>query len=427
MRIRKNSVSHRTTLLLMVGLAGSLFFGCSTTSKTSSHRPVKDAEIEQFTRAMRDFEGGRYHDAEDGFRNMIASYPGAPFLKEAQWYLVQSYIATGKTKRAHNELNLFLRNYRDSPYEKEARTLLLQIESSKEKVLAVVWSPDSSAPLHGHQLRQNFPGINTIILRIPDDQLRKTAVSTSGSLAEDRLYEWIHSVRKEAFRVLVMMPLRTMRWAVLHRPDWRDQRYDPERKILQRTETLDLFHPEVKAMLIRLCQNMAGYPIDGIYMEQIGYGMDEGGTPAAQALYSAFFLEELEWAQVLKTKSDRPVSVQFWRFAGLKSRYLANLLDEMRQAALKVRPAIAFGVGVPALLLMDPQEGLVQSSLDYLQLRESGFDFYVITSVDIPTEPLYASIKKYGFSEKVWFESDDHETARSFYQMPIQGVVVSSP
>ena len=428
-------------LIFIAGVTGFVQ-GCSTTNQTPpSVLPAlsKDTATDQFTRGVRDFEGGQYNSAASIFRNIIAGNPGSPFLMEAQWHLAKSYIAMGRKDWAARELNLFLGNYRGSRYEEQARLLKLQLELGLEKVIATIWSPNT-IPLQDQLLHLNHPGVNTILLEMPDDQLGKIALSSgsplSSPLADDRLYEWISTARREKFRVIVKIPLRTMHWAVLARPDWRDQKYDIQKGILQTTDLLDLFQPEVKEMLITLCRNMAAYPIDGIYIDQISYQREEGWTPAAGDLYHDLFLEKLQLAHfynasqgvsLLSKSGDDPTSVQSWRFSGLKSRYLADLLIAMRTAGQEVRSNLLFGVSIPELLLVDPLEGFTQFSLDYLQLKEVLSDFFVITKRNTVKERMYESLKKYSVVEDIWFEWDHQEGMFPPSQMPIQGIVVSGP
>jgi len=410
--------------------------GCITTTPTSpsSSAQPKDSETDQFTRGISAFESGRYHDAAVLFRNIIGSYPGSSFLMEAQWHLAKSYIEMGRKDLAARELNLFLENYRLSRYEEQARLFQFQLASSSKKTIATVWSPDVIPQLKSKIINLNYPGINTILLEIPDDQLRKIAFSSVAPLSDDPLYEWINSVRREKFRVLVKIPFRTMNWAVLSRPDWRDQKYDIQEGILKTTDSLDLFQPEVKEMLLALCRNIAVYPIDGIYIDQIAYRMEEGWTPSAERLYQDLFSEKLQLAHVFKTSWDAPLlnqnendptSVQFWRFAGFKSRYLADLLTDIHMSVQKVSPNLSFGMSLPEVLLVNPREGFVQSSLDFLQLKEARFDFFVVTKRETAREKLYELIQKYGAVEDIWFEWDHQEGTFPSGQIPIQGIVVS--
>ncbi len=425
------SIDRLFSLILIMGFMGLVTVGCTTTPTTPSQRsPSRDIETDQFTKGVLAFEGGRYRDAATLFREIIASYPGSTLLMEAQWHLAKSYVAMEQKDWARRELNLFIKNYRQSRYNEEAQALLLaldQPELNSEKVVAAVWSPVVNPRFDSQLFRQNYPGINTIILDIPDEQLKKAASGILGPLAEDRLYEWIRSVQQERFRVVARISLRTMRWAILDHPDWRDQRYNMARGGLETTNTLDLFHPEVKRMLLRLCQSIAEYPVDGIYIEQVAYGVDEGGTTSAQNIYYNLFSERLELTEAFRSSlPHRPTSAQFWRFAGLKSRYLAGLLDEIQTATRKVRPQVQLGIHIPDLLLVDPLDGLVQSSLDYLQLKEARFDFYVVTAMGASREKMYASLQKYGATHGIWIEWHDTENMPPLAHMPVQGIVVSS-
>lgn len=426
--MKSRAFAHRAPcLILMViaGLAGVSPYGCVATPPPSASRPplpAKDTETERFTNGMRAFQTGRYKDAAASFRDIIASFPGSPMLMEAQWYLARSYRAAGEHDRAVRELNLLLKNYSNNPHRDEARRLLSQLTSDLKKVVAVTWSPDKA--LKDRLRGVNSPGINVVILELPSNVLEALAAAEPRQAVSNRFNRWIAEARQEKLRVFVKVPFRTLPWAIANHPDWRDAHVQQG----QTKERLDLFHPEVKAMLLQLCRNIARYPIDGIYIDQIAHQMEEGETISARILYERLFMEKLHLTGHSMDNRKDAIPTQSWRFAGLKSRYMTDLLDDIQTAVHILKPQMAFGVSVPEILLMDPRDGLVQASLDYVHLKAAQFDFYVITERGAPQEAVYASLQKYDMLGKTWLE-ESRGTRRNemFSHFPIQGVVVSRP
>ncbi|MBI3598567.1 MAG: hypothetical protein HY201_03850, partial [Nitrospirae bacterium] len=72
-------------------------------------------------------------------------------------------------------------------------------------------------------------------------------------------------------------------------------------------------------------------------------------------------------------------------------------------------------------------KGLSETSLDYLELQEAQFDFYWVGSMGAGSKKVLESLLKYGRTDNIWFQRTRKETISSLLEMPIQGIVVSSP
>ncbi len=302
------------------------------------------------------------------------------------------YAPTPVEEQVANQLIKDIRTYG-----KEVSQLSPQQVSAPTKSVAVVWSPEKTPLLQTVLSRSANVTANTILLEVSDQQLKRSAQALSNIVARDPLFDWIVSAQKMGFRVFLTTPFRSIAG------------YE-----------VDIFNPEVKKGLLSFYRNIARYPLNGIYMNDISYAMKEGITPYAIATYQDLFSEKLE-TRLSQTGHS------LWRFAGLKSRHLTKLLSEIWAQIQVVSPEMEFGIGVPEILLTDPAKGLMETSLDYLELKEAQFDFYVVASQGTGAQSVSESLLKYGKLDKVWFQRTRKEKITSLLEMPIQGVVISSP
>ena len=321
----------------------------------------------------------------------------------------------GPTGVEDKEIDRFIKDVR--AHKEDAPQPPRQQDSVVAKSVAVIWAPERTPLLQDVLLRFAVAGplsqvtINTVLLELSDKQLKKSAQAASNSLTNDPLLGWIVSAQKMGFRVFLTTPFRfTTRYA--------------EKTVTGGTtsagEDADIFSPEVKKGILSFYRNIARYPLNGIYVNQIAYGMKEGITPYAVATYQDAFSEKLEARQ-------NATSHSLWRFAGLKSRHITKVLNDIWAEIHMASPEMEFGIGIPEILLMDPAKGLLETSLDYLELKEAQFDFYVVASLGAGVQKVSESLLKYGKLERVWFHRTRKETIVSLLEMPIQGVIVTTP
>ncbi|MFQ5781180.1 MAG: tol-pal system YbgF family protein, partial [Nitrospiria bacterium] len=71
---------------------------------------------------IQSYREGRYREAIPVLLDVIESYPGAPLLEEAQWFLAKSYLGEGDKGSAARELQFFLQNYPNSSHEESAHS-----------------------------------------------------------------------------------------------------------------------------------------------------------------------------------------------------------------------------------------------------------------------------------------------------------------
>ncbi|MEK7702800.1 MAG: tetratricopeptide repeat protein, partial [Nitrospirota bacterium] len=396
--------------------------------------PTSDSRsTDQLIKGIRTYQDGRYTDASKLFSQLITSKPSAPLLMEARWHLAKSYAAAGKKDLASEELARFLDIYPNSPYEDEARSMLNRQEPpvSTGKVIALIWAAETAQKLTGLLPKFSDVVVDTVILEVSNRQLIKSAQTASQSIANDPLSTWINEAKNAGLRVFLSVPLRIPVHTPSHRSDDLDQKSRSKGLFETRREELDLFDPQVRKEVLLFYRNIARYPLDGVYLNKIAYAPEEGRTPYAIASYQDFFSETLDVERLLGKKEDaratkpRLASSKKWRFKGLKSRYLADLLRQIHVNVNSVNSRIEFGIEIPEVLLIDPQQGLLETALDYMELRDSVFDFHVIATSGANRRRVLESLSKYGGGDRVWFSRAQGETFASLMLLPIQGVMMS--
>ncbi|MBI3804309.1 MAG: family 10 glycosylhydrolase [Nitrospirae bacterium] len=379
----------------------------------------------ELVEGVRSFEAGRYIEARRRSLNIIESYPGSPLLGEAQWLLAKSYDATGEKEAAIRELRLYLRNYPNSTHEEEAHAYLFRLAQADPKTIAITWAPASGRGLEEALRRFKKWGANAVILPVVDNSIGRGGLffnSPGAPVSSDRVGEWAETAHRMGYRMIAQVPLREIRWATLLHPEWRDQKFDPKRGTVQPIEKLDLFHPEVREMILRMYRDLGAYPIDGIYIEDLSYPAEEGWSPSAIRLYEGLFFEPLGPNDLLEVRGGLNTdgrgrterAPQFWHWVGWRSRHMTDLLKELQGVVHSVHPGVEWGIALPEMLVTQPMRGLEENSLDLLDLKRAPTDFYLFASTpgSLGTQTLVERLSRYHIQpQEVWLHQRASGTA----------------
>ncbi|MFQ5579291.1 MAG: family 10 glycosylhydrolase [Nitrospiria bacterium] len=395
-----------------------------------------DRGWDDLLRGIDAYRAGRYEDAIPILQDVIETYPGEAILEEAQWFLVNSYLGVREKTLALRELQSFLENYTDSPHEEMARNLLFRLNPLHTKTVAVYIDPGVPEFFENEVKVLKEKGINTIILPVTYSLASRQFVLSGSFLRENgSLLDWVEMAHLSGLRVLAKLPLREIPALSDRRPRWRDLRYEREERSLRPTNKLDIFNEDVSRVLFQLYRRLAKYPVDGIYVGDISYGIDEGWTPHALDRYQDLFLERPvpfrmigDPAQISDIKETPPSGEQFWHWVGWRSRYINRLLRDLQSEVKSVRPEIQFGIAVPHYILVNPLKGLSETSLDFLELNQSKFDFYLLIPRSRKPVPLsfLDGLLRYELPlERIWLQSELNNTP-GFLQVrnSLQGLVV---
>lgn len=410
-----------------------LFSGCLRPISRPSLADSREwADLVEGTRL---YESRNYSEAARLFLKMIDTYPGTPLLAEAQWLLAKSYGASGKKEAAVEELQAFLRNFPGNSHLEEARSLLFRLENSSRKVVAAYWFPSAQKGDEDRFDSFKREGINTVMIAGLSD-LSDPSARPDRARLQDGLAESIQRARLAGFQVIVRLPLREMSGLARSRPEWSDRQFDQNTRQLRQTAKPDLFNDEVRAALLRTFRDLAFYPIDGIYVDAFTYRIDEGWTHSASNLYRDLFLEEVDPVLFLNEpirsvgeERPPPAASQFWHWVGWRSRFINDLLKDIRKEVESARPGIRFGVALPEIALLNPARGLAEFSIDFLELKRSKFDFYLVSSSEAPMPVLLGILSRYAISPReIWIQTrSGKDLPPGFSGSPFQGFVFLNP
>jgi len=423
------------SLIVIILLAGCI-------QPTTRSGPGNEKGWTELVEGIRSFESGRYSEARNRFQKIIESYPGSPLLSEAQWLLAKTYDAAGEKPAAIRELQLFLKNYPQSAHDEEAHLLLFRLEQSDQKTIAVIWSPLSAQSLED-ALRSFHRKANTVIIPVFSNTPGRSGVyfkASNAPVLADRLQGWIETAHQKGFRMIAAMPIREMRWATRSHPEWRDRQYDSKGGTLQPIEKVDLFNPEVKGMVSQLYRELAQYPIDGIYIGDLSYGIQEGWTPFAMRLYERSFSESIDPGSIVAGSIDRTREgadrdgrgPQFWHWVGWRSRFLSGFVRDLQTETQARRPDLQWGAALPEMVLTQPLRGLSETSIDLLDLKSSESPLYLIFTQSSSSGilPLLETASKYSIRpQEVWIQptSIDRASLSDVMKSPFQGLILPSP
>lgn len=377
------------------------------------------------------YENRNYSEAAQVFLKMIGDYPGTPLLAEAQWLLAKSYDASGKKEAAVEELRIFLKNFPGSSHLEEADSLLFRLENSSKKVVAAYWFPSAQKLDDDRFDTFKREGINAVIIAGLSDSPERSARPDRARLQEG-LEASIQAARLAGLQVIVRIPLREMTSLARSRPEWSDRQFDRNTKQFHLTVRPDLFNAEVREALLRTFRDLALYPIDGIYVDAFTYSIDEGWTSSASDLYQNLFFERADPLRFLSEPirsggEDRshPAASQFWHWVGWRSRFINDLLKDLQKELESVRPGIRFGVGLPEMALLNPVRGLAELSVDFLELKRSKFDFYLVSRSEMSAPALFDILSRYAVSPReIWLQArSGKELSPDFLRSPFQGFV----
>jgi len=377
------------------------------------------------------YREGRYEEAIPVLQDVIEAYPGEAILEEAQWFLLNAYLATGENTLALRELQSFLQNYTNSPHEELAQAFLFRLDPLHQKTVAAYIGPGMHDFFELEIKRLKEKGVNTVILPVTYSVVSRRFVLSEGVRGAERsLLDLIETAHLAGLRVVARLSFREIPSVSDRRPLWRDLRYEKEERSLLPMEKLDIFNEEVANVLLQLYRRLAQYPIDGIYVEEISYRIDEGWTSLALDQYQDLFLERPVPFRMIGNPakmSSPPGGEHFWHWVGWRSRYINRLLKDLQTEVKSVRPEIQFGIAVPRFILVDPLNGLAETSLDLLELNQSKFDFILLISKAKGPAPLTLLVDLLRYEippERIWVESESIGAPELQGKSPLQGFVL---
>jgi hypothetical protein len=339
------------------------------------------------------YDQADYRKAERIFNQIIAGYPGAVFLPQAQWMLAKSVEGQGELERALTQYQLFVQNYPAHPSRSDAD---LKIAELKEKLfplprdrqmhLAVILSLSdqwSTELLDRWMEGLEKAGVDSLVVKLfhNDGQSMPSGVFFQTNYAPvltDQLTFLVKAAHGHRLKIFAWMSLRQMNWKINSDPEWADLKYDSHTLDLIPYGSLDLFRPAVHDYLTRLYRDLAGYPLDGIlFGEDLYYRTDEGLSEPARRQYSLDFGEVFQ-PKVLSQGSLMVSNDIFWRWVGWKSRQVYHFLGLLKEAIRNTNPELQIGLTLSEETVLNPIQALTTQSQDILEAKQLMLDYYII-------------------------------------------------
>ncbi len=104
--------------LVILGMSGLLLTSCGATSE----RKILGVE-DQFARANKLYEKGKYLDSAEEFQKVVYNYPGSNLIDTAQFLMANSYLKDEQFELAAVEFERLIKNYPRSEFSVDSRFL----------------------------------------------------------------------------------------------------------------------------------------------------------------------------------------------------------------------------------------------------------------------------------------------------------------
>lgn len=258
-------------------------------------------------------------------------------------------------------------------------------------------------------------GVSALILDLGTEQPASRSGATPGVYfrtdwavtIRDVVGEVVPVAHRHGLAVFAAINLRRMSWL---EPDlgWNDQAYDPSRRRLRLSESLDLFHPAFQGYLIGLFTDLLAGGVDGIlFKADASLGPMEGFSSFGLAGYErdfgvrpdpgTFYVSAEKDARFDNSLTGGPdYSPEFWRWMGWKSRETLKIMGRLKQAARGRSQHVRVALEVHAETVTDPVGALVQYGEDLLEAKRTSFDYYLVNM-----EPLLRGTRQAAMSDIV--------------------------
>lgn len=315
-----------------------LLAGCAAERRPGMF--VREAESEEveaaFVSAMAAFDRKDYAEAGALFQDVIEKYPGSRSLMEAQWMTARSEEMQGRWKRALSQYEAFSLNYPRNPHAEEVglRIRLLR-ELLEEAPRERLHPPIRAFEMAGTDRMEESPesygrrGINAVVVDTAGDAVEISPERVDG----------IHQSGLYLFSSI-------------------------------RLDLRDLFSPEARRRLKRLCGEIGVRGFDGIFFEPVNGSVGEW--------FRRDILEQFDDAFGSGADPDRLLGDAeiYWQWAGWKGRAIMEALEELVRPARSVRAEFYWGIVFPVDAVTRPHIALSRAGLDLVEAKGRNLDYF---------------------------------------------------
>lgn len=362
--------------------------------------------------------------ATSEFRRFVKNFPGSSLTEEARLLTGESYLKAKLFGKAIYSLEEFIGSTSNANL-KERGTWALAEAKAKAKV-----SNDASAPPKGlkrvrlggsentmrgvqvllfegrsrPEIRKEIAkisssGVDTLIVRIfhnrgdrPHrfvDPKRAGKIkagvyfnTTHAPVVEDILGFVLRESHKRGLKVFAWMTTRYADYGLEDRVDLACRGYDLNSKEFYRCKGLDVLNKKAVGHLVKLYEDLAEYPIDGIlFQDDLVLKHTEGFSEASLKSFKLWSGSTLKPESLYIRMEDSDYveyTPAFWEWVSWKNRRLLGVADTIKRAVRKKNPEVKFAINFMYESVLSPPSALAWFSQDLSRAVESGFDYYSI-------------------------------------------------
>ncbi len=351
------------------------------------------------------------------FNRFQSSFPDSPLTEEARLLMGESYLKAGLYGKARYSLEGFIATASNRKFKARGKVALkkatsegsahsrtvvpkglksVRLQESTEEAMrgvqVLIFEGQSKAEVREEIAKISSSGVDTIIVRVFHNRgdrphrfvdLKKAEKTKAGvyfktahaPVVEDILAFILRESHKKGLKVFAWMTTRYADYGLEGRKDIACKGYDLELKEFQRCKGLDVLNKKAVSHLVKLYEDLAKYPIDGIlFQDDLVLKHTEGFSKAS---FNAFKAPES-----LYIRSDDSEYVGytplFWEWVSWKNRRLLSVADELKRAVRKRNPEVKFAINFMYESVLNPPSALAWFSQDLSKAVESGFDYYSI-------------------------------------------------
>ena len=240
-------------------------------------------------------------------------------------------------------------------------------------------------------------GVNTVILRVfhnPGDRFLEVAQARSDRgvyfqnsqmpVVDDVLLPIVELAHRHGLRLFAWMTTRYADYGVEDNEELRCMAYDfaTGRPAPARGQSVLL--PEVQTRLVRVFEELARYPIDGVLLQDdLMLRHNEDFNPRVQNLYRLTTGREMDPQGFYRGVHPRGngkyrvdhYSPEFWQWSRWKRDRLLDLAERLREAVHRGRPGIPVGLNLYYETALQPEDALAWFSQDLEAAAGRDFEF----------------------------------------------------
>lgn len=395
-----------------------LFLSIFLFSKNTLAAPDKPyfTDLGQLNYAKFMMNEGEYSVAAREFSRVIESFPGSPFLPEAQFGLSEAYFNAGLYAEAERELRLFLLNFSETPFSGTAKARLEEVRERIIEELPVIPLPEVKEAEAARNLRAvqvmlfegktisevqmelkalKSSGVDTIILRVFHNKgdrfypfvssKEKRGVyfnSSQSPVVGDILDDVIRAAHDSGLSVFAWMTTRYADYGIEDNTDLACKAYDIAARSYTRCRGLDMFNDKAVERLEEIYSDLAEYEIDGIlFQDDLVLRHNEGFGPYMNGLFKKETGIDISPESLyIRTEGTRQVHYTelFWNWASWKNKRLLDVAGRLKNAVHRKRPEAKFALNLMYETVTNPSSALAWLSQDLNEAKRRGFDYYSI-------------------------------------------------